>query len=233
MKTKEPTRISASPVFEKGVDAWVDDALRRPDSFILWNEDPKMFTTWSMGPVIQHRDSDTIQRSNAKALIEYLESDPSLGGWEVKTCSHWAVGHVDHLTFQVLEKMTKEEQGLVAEHKTPATGYMVPSHPGFKLTRIACIVKKWFDDLADYPVADEDALCELEFEEGLETIKNEAGYACRHTGYDLKNELPDGWECSVHRLIADHMHPGGGGMWVDHEHLFEALKKLDFVQPEE
>jgi hypothetical protein len=226
MPTKEKHRLDATPVFENGVDAWVDDALRRPDSFILWHDDPKMFTTWSMGPVIETRDSDTITRSNAKALIEYLESDPSLSGWEVKGCSHWAVGHVDHLSFQVLEKIGKA--------LPKSTAYIVTSRPGFKLTRIARVVKKWFDDLAEYPVADEESLGELELEEGIAEVENCVSSALRGTGFELKDKLPEGWVCDVHRILDrdGNVYAGGGGMCVNEEALFEALKTLDCVQPE-
>lgn len=227
------TKTEPNPVFDD-VDKWVGDALRRPDSFAMFDDDPKMFVTWSLGPVIEHRDSDSIQRANAIALKKALEEDPELKGWRIIGCSHWAVGHVDHLAFQVLTKMTKEEMDLVAEHKTPATGHMVLSRPGFKLTRIALFVKQWFDNLEEYPIADEDELGKLELEESLETIQQQASSCLRGTELALQDNLPDDWFMKVFAILDRQgaISHSSGGAWAEEDKLLEALKKLKYTKPE-
>ena len=93
--------------------SWVREALERPGSFLLWGTHPRsedMFVDWSLGPVIEHRDSEVLDRANARALKRELSSDPSLeDDWMITGCSHWAVGHVDHLSFRVLEPETEDQ----------------------------------------------------------------------------------------------------------------------------
>ncbi len=215
------------------IDKWVDDALRRPDSFALFESKPKLFKTWSLGPVIRHRDSDIIQRCNATAMLEELEKNHR--DWELIGCSHWAVGHVDHLSFLVLARMTAAEELLVAENKALTSGWAVPSRPGFKLSRVAMFVKKWFEDLEQYPIADETALGQLELEESLEAINDQACSALRHTGLELNDKLPDDWTMQVYDILSrdGKIHAEGSGMYVDDEALCEALQALKFAHLEE
>lgn len=118
----------------------IERALARPSSFGYSGDRDDMFTSWALGPVIETRDSDLIERSNAAALVKWLESDDACEGtWEVTRCAHWAVGWVDHLSYRVL-----------GDDGTP--------------TRIARLVKLWFAALAEYPIADEDRLSELQCE---------------------------------------------------------------------
>jgi hypothetical protein len=119
----------------------IEKALRQPDNF-GWFGDNDMFVTWALGPVIEHRDSDVLDRANAKALRNYLAEFPEIeGDWKITSCNHWAVGHVDHLSYRVVDGDGKP-------------------------TRIARIVKAWFEYLRDvHPVADEDLLSETENEE--------------------------------------------------------------------
>lgn len=124
-------------------------ALSRPSDFGYFGEkDDGMFDTWALGPVIVHRDSDALARSNAEALRRYLATLPELDeDWRITGASHWAVGHVDHLSYRVID----------AEGKP---------------TRMAKIVKAWFKALDDYPVADEDLWTEYEDKEAQETWTN-------------------------------------------------------------
>lgn len=123
---------------------WLTKAMKRPNNFgYFGNDTDTMFVTWSLGPVIEHRDSEVLDRSNAKALRIFLGSDPSLADdWRITSCTHWAVGHVDHLSFRAYED----------DKKTP--------------TRIARILCAWFEYLREqYPIADEDLFSEMESEE--------------------------------------------------------------------
>lgn len=124
---------------------WLAKAMRRPDSFAYFGDDTdRMFVTWSLGPVIEHRDSDCVDRANAEALRRFLASDPSLEGeYRMTSCSHWAVGHVTHISFHAYE-----------------------TEAGREPTRIARILAAWFGYLRDvYPLADEDLHSEMEHEE--------------------------------------------------------------------
>ncbi len=140
-------KIDAPKAFSKDTDEqtakWIRDALQRPGSFGLWSEHPHyadMFVTWALGPVIETRDSDTLERCNARALREYLAKDRTLAkDWCETEAGHWAVGHVTHLSFRVIDRR---------------------GNP----TRIARVLREWFDALSDYPVANESLYSEMETE---------------------------------------------------------------------
>lgn len=211
------------PVFED-IDKWVADALTPPDSFAMFEDDPNLFHTWSLGPVFKHRDSDSIQRANAISLMKVLEADPALVGWRVTRCHHWAVGHVEHLTFRVLCKMKSRDD----------KQWAVPSRPGYKLTRIARFVKLWFDDLAEYPIADEDELSRIEYEDAITTIESQASSCLSGTELELIDNLPDTWLNSIFEILSsdgsiDH---SSDGAWVNEDKLLAALKTLKLVRPE-
>lgn len=126
----------------------VQKALSRPDSFAYFGGNEEMFKTWALGPVIRHRDSPVLDKSNAAALRKALESVPEWAGqWEAMESNHWAVGWVEHLSYRVLD-----DAGCS--------------------TTLARFIRAWFDHLRDdYPVADDDAYSEAEVEEAERTWK--------------------------------------------------------------
>lgn len=193
--------LDAPKAFSKDTDEqiakWIRDALERPSNFSMWSQAPhadEMFATWSLGPVIEHRDSDVLQRSNAAALRKHLASDPTLASdYDLTECNHWAVGHVTHLSFRVIES-----------DGTPS--------------RIARIMREWSDMLAEYPVADESLFSEMESESAeeywrswqerdvrREVAKELASYADDAIDPDAIEEQIDAldpevfWELAVHR----------------------------------
>ena len=128
----------------------IEKALRKPSNFGWFgDDDDDMFVTWSLGPVIEHRDSDVLDRANAEALRRYLAEFPELADdWKITSCNHWAVGHVDHISYRVVDGDGKP-------------------------TRIARILKAWFAYLSDvYPVADEDLYTEMEDQEAQQVWKD-------------------------------------------------------------
>lgn len=139
--------LDAPKAFSKDTDEqikkWISDALERPGSFGLWREHPRydeMFQTWSLGPVIETRDSDVLDRANAEALRRHLATDPTLADdWYLTEANHWAVGWVTHLSFRVVD-------------------------PDGTPSRMARVVREWFDALADYPIANESLHSEMECE---------------------------------------------------------------------
>jgi len=130
----------------------IKDALNRPGDFGLspnHEHYDEMFYTWSLGPVIRHRDSGLLEESNADALEKHLNEDETLeNDWEITSCNHWAVGWCDHLSFKVLD------------------GNGEPS-------RIFRVITEWFNALSDYPVANESDYSEREYEATLENISSE------------------------------------------------------------
>ena len=115
----------------------IENVLRRPDSFAWFGEPGKLFVTWALGPMIEHRDSVLLDQSNAAALVKLLKSDGSLDGdWKVERCSHWLVGWTRHLSFRALD-----------DDGSP--------------TRVFRVTWEFFRSLReDYPIADENDLSE-------------------------------------------------------------------------
>lgn len=127
----------------------VEEALRLPDSFALDADHPvsKDPEHWALGPTTGTRDSGLLDQSNRDALIEHLRKDHAAlrKDWRITSCSHWAVGWVEHLSFRALNK-----------DGTPSSIFKVLKH--------------WFDGLSDYPVADEEDLRRREYAAAIERI---------------------------------------------------------------
>lgn len=159
----------------------IKKALCRPDNFGYFGGDERMFVTWSLGPVIQHRDSGILDRSNARVLKRELAKATEDGtiepdSWEADEANHWAVGWVEHLNFQVLDDKGEP-------------------------TRVARWLKIWFDGLSDYPVADDSDHSELETEESLSNI-----YTIIEDVLRRMDDAPDAkgeWADEVYRWLWD------------------------------
>lgn len=48
-------------------------ALTRPDSFLYYGSNDELFDTWGMLPFVQHRDSDVLDRSNYRTILDELK----------------------------------------------------------------------------------------------------------------------------------------------------------------
>jgi hypothetical protein len=133
----------------------IENLLVRVPDFGYFGDNEELFKTWTLGPVVVHRDSGILDKSNAKALKHYLNEIEDLEveeTYEFIECNHWAVGWVEHLTYKVID-----------ENNEP--------------TKIARVVKDWFDYLEnDYSIADEDLYSEMEWEATYENIDREIDY---------------------------------------------------------
>ena len=109
--------------------------------------------TWAF-TLARHRDSDTLAESNwhviQRDMHERFPDDV-----EIVRCSHWAVGHVDHLAVRL---MTEEGD----------------------LTDAGHAILEWKERLDDYPVADDEDFSEREIEVGalplLEAARPQAAH---------------------------------------------------------
>lgn len=129
-------------------DEDIKKALRRPNDFGMYDEEGKFFKTWALGPVIVHRDSGLTDQSNAACLLKMLEAEKDIADdWEVTEANHWAVGWVKHLSYRVIDSDGKP-------------------------TKVAKLLKAWFDALADYPIADEHDLGERQMQAEWDNVKD-------------------------------------------------------------
>lgn len=184
----------------------IRQALEPPDSFAYFGEDRDvMFVTWSLGPMIEHRDSDLIVRANAEALRRHLKSDPSLASqWEEIQTSHWAVGWSRHVKFKALDK---------------------PLDKGGKPTRMFRVLMAWFDGLKKNHIADEVLYSEMEMKEFHEAILSIAAYIKTE---EFRDDLPENW---INQIEA---HIGEAGtdpdMDATEENFMTAARELGFLK---
>jgi hypothetical protein len=189
---------------------WLADAMQRPSDFGYFGDNENMFVTWSLGPVIETRDSDIQEKSNAEALRRFLASDPSLEGeYRFGRCGHWACGWVEHLSFHAY---TSDDD----KTKEP--------------TRIARILAAWFQYLADdYPLADEDLHSEMVSEADYEWITDEGPRAAERLGFELPeddwyDQVTSWWDGHRSSALEDTDGNGASPSDEDWQAAFEALE---------
>lgn len=190
--------------------AWVTDALRRPDDFGYRGGNDEMFHTWSLGPALQHRDSDLRDKSNAKAIVETLESDPSLkNDWCVASSGHWAVGWIEQLSFRVLD----------------GDG---------SISRVARVIKGIYNSLEEYPLLDEQGYYDLESDATIANIDN------HYKRNNLKDGIPDDWAYKMYIWFNDHdeyyeaiENSDDRGGYPSEKHFEECARALGFWDTEE
>lgn len=209
--------ISSPEEVKRHLDTIVIDTekvLERPRNF-GWFGDDRMFRTWTLGPVIEHRDSGILDRSNARVLLRELRRAVDAGvietdSWEVVSCNHWAVGYVEHLTYRVLD-----DEG--------------------NATRVSKWIDSWFGYLREqYPVADESDYSELETEETAKNVRQAAELHARRLEVDLPGEewlgsLLD-WIQENHESDLENTSDQGG--YPSEDVLDEAFEALGWYKPE-
>jgi len=126
----------------------IKELLKRPDSFGYHGDNKEMFITWSVGPIIETRDSSLLEKSNAEALQKILEDRPEWEDqWAIERFGHYGPGWVKHLTFKVTED-------------------------GKNKTDICNFLEETFRKLKDdYPVLDEDDFSKREYETAMKQIE--------------------------------------------------------------
>lgn len=181
--------------------------LQPPDSFALSPEHPRyreIFRTWALGPVVEHRESSVLEKSNFAALRNLLADKRFKGQWEITECSHWAVGWVKHLSYR-------------------AVG------PDGTASPVARVIKGFFQYLKDeYPIADEDDYSQRQIEAEQEYFDQEFNYLVR------SGKLPEDTDgAKVLEHIHDHAsecHEDGDGIpYHTNEEILEAAQALGYV----
>lgn len=207
MTKENHPRIDDENAFSKMSDSeiqkWIADALKRPSDFGYGGDNEQMFETWTLGPVIQHRNSDILDKSNAKSMIATLESDPSLSeDWEVVSCGHWAVGWVEHLSFRVVD-----------EDGNPS--------------RVARVIKGFFDAIEEYPILDEEDFSQMEYDDTLENIEN------HYLRTKFHDDVPEDWASQMFSWFWDNDQSAvepcdGGGGYPDNKQFEVCARELGF-----
>src|SRR5258708_1182712 len=121
-----------------------------------------------------NRDSGLLDQSNAQVIAEALEpftegDDPDV---VFESHTHWAAGYVDGFSIRVIR--------------------------GGQITEAFKVYHELAERMADYPILDEAAYSNREYEATLENIPLAA--------WRLKNqyEFPEGWEGEVYSWLANY-----------------------------
>lgn len=180
-------------------DTWTREAISLPGSFAYFGDRP-VGVTWSLGPVIITRDSDILAKANHKAMMRELEELCDAGvlnsdDYEITGCSHWACGWVDHFSFKVLDVELDEDDDELPDGK-------------HETTRIAKWVKRWFDALEGYPVADDELYSEMRWEDSLDTLENHIlGPEVKLT--QVEGQLPEDYVSQIHSELREEIDEHG------------------------
>lgn len=113
------------------------EETRNLDSFAYWGDLP-LGETWAF-TFSRHRDSDSIQIDNFRVVVETMEEEfPD--DFEIVSCSHWAVGWIDHLAVRMLDDEGKvTDAGLrVLEFKYAVEDYPLLDEMGHSERYFRC-----------------------------------------------------------------------------------------------
>jgi hypothetical protein len=155
-----------------------------------------------------NRDSALLAQSNADAISKAMESftegdDPDV---VMESHSHWAVGHVDGFSIRVYRN-----------------GEITPAFKTYH---------ELSEQLADYPILNEEDYSERELEATLENISDAA--------WRVKDEfvLPEGWEGDVYSWLSDNCsgsveNKDDQGGYPEEDDLRAAFDALAYVRVEE
>jgi hypothetical protein len=186
-------------------ESYLDALIKLPSDFGYYGDLP-VGDTWTLGPVIRHRDSGPLDESNAAAIVarftELFGPEGEDQGWEVTRCGHWAVGWVEHLSFRV-----RGEDGAA----TPQ-------------------VRAWAElewRMEAYPVLDDDDFSEREHEALIEYLES----ATR--GSWLRDDVPDSWACDLAAVVYDRVHHDSTGPYVRDADIRSALAELGYLAPDD
>jgi hypothetical protein len=148
-----------------------EQALEMPSDF--YTSDENIGTTHAL-TISVHRDSAVLDQSNWQVIkddmVKRFPDDVYVHG-----ASHWAVGWLDQLAVRVY----------VYPH--PAIGRVVS--PAF------LAILEWKDKLEEYPIADESAYSEMEYEDAIETLENAYGVS-KEQSAEVFSELFDSFSYS-------------------------------------
>jgi len=178
----------------------ISEAVRRPDDFGYFGDLP-IGDTWSLGPVIETRDSGPLEKANARSVKESFKTlfgDEGVDqGWEVTRCNHWAVGWVEHLSFRAID-----------DNGGPTAQFV-------EMLRLNA-------EIEESCVLDEDLLCEIEWEATVE-------YLQWHAARFVKESAPDDWVELLAREISSEIIHESSGPYVRDEDIKAALRKLELL----
>ena len=155
-----------------------------------------------------NRDSGLLAQSNADAISKAMEpfmegDDPDV---VMESHSHWAGGHVD--------------------------GFSIRVYRNGKITDAFKVYHDLTEQLADYPILNEEDYSERELEATVENITDAA--------WRVKHEyiLPEGWESDVYSWLSDHRQSAienrdDVGGYPEEDDLRTTFQALGYVHVEE
>lgn len=178
----------------------IRDALQMPKDF-GYSGDLPIGTTWSLGPVILHRDSGPLEKANCKSVRDTFEQlfgpEGEENGWEVTCCNHWAVGWVEHLSFKAID-----------DNGGPTAQFV-------EMLRLNAEVE-------ENVVLDEELLSQIEWDETVEYLEWNASRF-------VTDEAPDDWPELLAREVSGQVVNESSGPWVSDEDIKAGLRKLNLL----
>jgi hypothetical protein len=124
------------------------DGLEKPSDFGYWGPED-MFETWGFCGIDKSRDSSVLDISNFDYISKKLMKEfPS--NFRVETYRHWATGSATRLVCQILHRKGEIEDKNITDAFRKAM--------------------EWLDNLAEYPVANEDDYLEKKHQRKVDNL---------------------------------------------------------------
>lgn len=159
---------------------YAEQSLTRPPDFGYFGSYP-LFESWGMTPIGQHRDSDALDRSNYRRILEDMTKahpDEDMGDnvleWVADfRAGDWAYGWREQIIVRVLYDA---EEDITPDNITQAFRKIMEIYEGLR---------------NDYPIYDEEDYSELEYEERMDTFHSTWDDLVRHWDEEDSGPEPD------------------------------------------
>jgi hypothetical protein len=175
----------------------------------VWDRERDLNDSDNWAIVYTHnRDCGLLAQSNADAISKAMEpfTDTDDSDVVMESHDHWLVGHVDGFSIRVFRNG--------------------------EITDAFRAYHELSEQLAEYPILDEEDYSERELEATIENI-NDAAWRVKH-----EYELPDGWESEVYSWLSDNRQSAienkdDQGGYPEQDDPRAAFDALGYVQVEE
>jgi hypothetical protein len=147
---------------------WAAKSLDHPADF-GYHGNLDLFNTWGLCYGLEHRDSSILEQSNSAAIQAMIKEAELTEDFETCHFNHWAVGWIDELAIRLVT-----EDGIN--------------------TRALVFFQNILDQLADYPILNEDDWSNREYEDTLDTLESCYKWDLESAGY----VLPDDWSSTLY-----------------------------------
>lgn len=150
----QETKRALGATKRQAIQAKITELCKHPRDYGYSSDNADLFVTWTLGPILETRDSTLLTQSNSAEIQKRFKNLLDHERAEINHTGHFGYGWCDHLSFPVVE-------------------YTNVLHT--RVPRESAAYRLWQqiqDDLNDYPILNEIDYGEREVEATLENIES-------------------------------------------------------------